>query len=566
MIAALLALFGLLALADPQPVIIDAVVSDARGRSVDTLKVQDFELRDDGNVLPLDEVRFVRNEPRLVAIYLDEYHVSAGPATDRARAALTAFIDRNLGPNDLIVVMKPLDSLLKIELTRDHAAARARVSAFDGRSGDYTPRNEYEREFIAGTPARIEVARTQVAWSAINALAVHLGTLGPQRKTLVLVSDTLASFDRRRGQESLPGLDAVVRAADRSNVAVYALDPDGSADVSVSEPIRRLATETDGRVIAGDLDAGLDRAIADAAGYYLLTSRTSAPDDGRFHPLQIRVKHAGVQVHARRGYFARSPDDLLRAAVLARLNAPRPVTPPEPPAHASPLIQPWFGWARGNAGKTRVTFVWEPAARVPGDRSRRIAARLTFTALTADGALIFEGSVAPTGVGTIEEPGAISSRAVFDAPPGRIKLRMTIEDAASQVIDRDVRDIVVRDLRGEVAIGTPQVMRARNARELRTLDEQAAVPVVSRAFSRAEQLLVRVPVYGRTGTPRVSARLLNRAGQEMRELSIASPGPDGVEAFSVPLAGLAVGDYAIEVKATDAAGEAKDRIAFRVTP
>ena len=168
---ALLALAATLAepqsgIRNTQTVVIDAVVSDTRGRTVDTLKVQDFELREDGNVLQLDEVRFIRDEQRVVAVYLDEYHVSAGEATDRVRAALTEFIDHELGAKDLFVVMKPLDSLLTIEMTHDRPAARAIVENFTGRMGDYAPRTDYERQFIAGTPPRIEAARSQVVWSA----------------------------------------------------------------------------------------------------------------------------------------------------------------------------------------------------------------------------------------------------------------------------------------------------------------------------------------------------------------------------------------------------------------
>jgi VWFA-related protein len=558
---------ALLALADPQPttIVIDAIVADARGRAVDTLRLQDFELREDGAVFPLDEVRFVRDEPRVVAIYLDEYHISTGEAADRVRRALTDFIDRDLGPNDLVVVMKPLDSLLKIELTRDHAAARGIVATFEGRKGDYTARNDYERQFIAGTPPRIEAARTQVAWSAMQALAVHLGTLGKQRKTLIVVTEGLAAADRRRGQETMPSLDSVLRAANRSNASVYALYPGSDPpDLGV---LGRLTGETDGEAIAGDLSQGLRHASGDASAYYALTYRATHPADGKFHDVQVRVKRAGTQIHARKGYYAASPDDALRAAVLARLNEPKVVAPLEPAPHASTLIQPWFGWARGDGGKTRVTFVWEPATRVPGDRGKRAASRLVFTALASDGSVLYEGPVSPTGVGTIEEPGAVPSHAVFDAPPGRVKLRMTIEDVASQVIDRDVRDIVVRDLKGDVALGTPEVLRARNARELRTLAEPSAVPVVSREFSRAEQLLVRVPVYGSPSrSPTVSARLLSRMGQAMRELPVSPDSSrDDVEHFSLSLAGLANGEYMIEVTATTSSGEAKDRINFRIT-
>jgi hypothetical protein len=60
--------------------------------------------------------------------------------------------------------------------------------------------------------------------------------------------------------------------------------------------------------------------------------------------------------------------------------------------------------------------------------------------------------------------------------------------------------------------------------------------------------------------------MLNRAGQSMSELPITSPASPGVDAMvDVPLAGVAPGDYIIEVKATGEGGEAKELIGFRVT-
>ncbi|HZT77078.1 MAG TPA: VWA domain-containing protein [Vicinamibacterales bacterium] len=547
---------------------IDAIVADARGRPLETLKAADFELREDGAVHAVDEARFVRDRARLFAIYLDEYHVSAGAASDRVRRALTAFLDSSVGPGDRVVVLKPLDSLLKIEFVEDRTAARAAIASFEGRRGDYVPRTDYERELMAGTPARLEAARAQIVWSGLDALSVHLGTFAGQRKTLIMASEPFLAPPHRRGQESLATLESAIRAATRSNVSVYALDPaeDPPAGGDALQPLERLAAETNGRVIDRDLDAGLRRLDADARGYYLLTYRSAHPDDGRFHAVQVRVKRAG-EVRARGGFYDAAPDEALGAEILARLNAPKPKTPPEPAPHASPLIRPWFGWSRGADGRTRVTFVWEPAPAVPGERVRHSPTHLVLTALATDGTVLFEGAVAPTGAGTIDEPGATPSRATFETRPGRIKLRMAIQDAAAQPLDRDVRDVLVRDLSGAVALGTPEIMRARNALELRTLEAQAAVPVVSREFSRAEQLLLRVPVYGAVDAPpAVSARLLGRSGQTMRQLEAVAPsGPGAPDGFTLSLAGLATGEYTIEVTAKAATGTATDRLTFRVT-
>ena len=580
----------------PQPAIarlvtIDVTVTDARGRAVTDLKPADFELREGGMLLPLEAVRLVRveggppaeppariqsaaderlaaghEEARLFAIFLDEYHVASGAETDRVRDTLTRFVNRDVSPRDLIVVMKPLDSLFAIRLTRDHEAVRSAIESFAGRKGDYAPRNAYERDYIAGTPARIDVARSQVALSAINALAVHLGSLTDRRKTLIVATESVGRSDRRRGQEYLPTLDTIIRSANRFNVAVYPFDPrDAAGGEPAGEGLRRLADETDGEAIAADAEPGLRRVAADSSAYYLLSFRTAHPDDGTFRELRAGVKRPGIAVRARKGYWTASPDEALRTALIAKANEPKVVMPLEPAPHASTLIRPWFGMARGDGGKTRVTFVWEPAARVPGDRVRRTVSTLVLQARSDDGATVFEGPVAPTGPAAIDEPATTPARVVFDVPPGRLRLRMSIRDAASTVLDQDVRELSIRDLKGDVALGTPEVMRARTAREFRTLDAEAAVPVASREFSRTERLLIRVRAYGPSGAPPVvSARLLDRMGHAMRPLAVTPAPAAGDNTIDLSLAGFAPGDYGIEITATAGARNATDRIAFRV--
>jgi len=571
---------------------LDVFATDARGRAVEDLKLADFELREDGTSQALEDVRFVRDPEsqdatpppiqsaadertaagrgaRLFAIFLDEYHVSAGVSTDRARDALTRFVDRELTPRDLVVVMKPLDSIFAIRLTADRDTIRQSIQSFAGRKGEYEARNEYERNFIAGTPARIEAVRNQVAWSAINALAVHMGGLSAARKTLIVVSENIGGLERRRGQEYLATRDTVIRSANRANVAIYSLN---SGETTVqgadTDPLHTLAAETDGAVIAGDLDAGLGRIAADSRRYYLLTYRSVGPDDGRFREVQVQARRPGVHLRARKGYVAPSPDDVLRAVLLARANNPKPAAPVEPPPHVSPLIRPWFGISRGPTGQARVTFVWEPAERIPGDRGPvKNPSRLLFTARTVDGKVLFEGPIAATGPAAIDEPGTTSARAIFDSPSGRLRLRMSIEDATAKVLDVDVRDISIRELKGDVAIGTPEVLRARNAREFRTLTSDNAVPVAGREFSRTERLLIRFPTYAPAGaTATVSAKLLGRSGQAIRELTVAPATDEGEHIIDLSLASLAVGEYVVEVQAAGTAGEAKDRVSFRVTP
>jgi VWFA-related protein len=566
---------------------IDVLATDARGRTVENLKAADFELREDGVVQKLDDVRFVKtgaDDARRFAIYLDDYYVSPS-STARVKDALHRFVDRDLAPNDLVTILRPLDSLLTIRLTRDRELLHRAIDAFDGRRGDYAPRSDFERNLMVNEQGRADIQRTQATWSTLNALALHLASLESGRKTMLLVSEQADPMLRRRGLEALPTSSSVMRTANRSNVSIYVLDPldAGLRAASGDEGpnlLRVLADDTDGVLInpspdapsqngggnAG-LEAGLRQMVADASAYYLLAYRSVRNSDGMFHSVDVKVKPRGVGLRARKGYWAPTPDEIQRANFLAHANDPRPVVPLEPARHISPMIRPWFGLARGTSGNTRVTFVWEPAGMVPGDRRVRTPSRVAFKALGADGTTVFEGPVRPSGTSLDGSDGA-DARAVFEVPPGRIRLQMSIEDSASQPIDLDVREILVGDLRAPVAIGTPEVFRARTARDVRALDDNPnAVPVAAREFSRAERLVIRVPAYAPgSAAPALSARLLSGAGQAMRQLALDSATtPDGRAQIHLPLAGLVSGDYAVEITAKSAAGEAKDTLRFRVT-
>ena len=590
----------------------DVFVSDARGRPIENLQPSDFALAENGVPQALDTVRFVkidrapqppdhvdvdaapirsefdeqeqaaRADARLVAILLDEYHVSAA-STDRVRDTLTHFVDHDLGPRDLVAVLKPLDSLLTIRVTRDRDQIRHAIDTFRGRLGDYEPRSAFERNFIAGAPAKIEQVRTQVATSALNALVVHLGRLNDGRKSVVLVSDGLARPMRRRGGESLPTIDAVIRSANRYNVAIYPIDPDapasaGPAAGNDAEPavdtLRALADGTDGHafVDGGNPDGEFQQIVDDSSAYYLLAYRSAHVEDGKFREVQVRVTRPGVRVRARKGYWALWPDEAFVTDMLARGNGPAPSTlPPEfdVPRRTSPLIRPWFGLSRGAGGKVRVTFVWEPAPRVPGDRSRvGPPARVELKVLGPDGAQAFAGPVLPaTGSELEHRADPATARAVFDVSPGRVRLVMAIEDAGAQQIDSDAREISIRDLKGAVALGTAEVLRIRTARDFRAVDaDPDAVPVAAREFSRTERLIVRVPAYAPGGPPRVAARLLGRSGQALRDLPVAPPRTEGgFFQVDLPLAAFAPGEYSIEISASSPAGEAKDLLGFRVT-
>jgi hypothetical protein len=145
---------------------------------------------------------------------------------------------------------------------------------------------------------------------------------------------------------------------------------------------------------------------------------------------------------------------------------------------------------------------------------------------------------------------------------------MSIEDVTSRVVDHDVRDLLVKGFPGPVSMGSPQVLRARNAREYQALAaDPEATPVATRQFSRTERLLLRLPVFSAGAAPTVSARLVSSFGNAMRDLVVTgTPTRPNEYQADVPLAALANGSYVVEWTARTADGEVRERVPFRVTP
>jgi hypothetical protein len=166
---------------------------------------------------------------------------------------------------------------------------------------------------------------------------------------------------------------------------------------------------------------------------------------------------------------------------------------------------------------------------------------------------------------------AMPGRVAFAAPPGRIAVQMDLQGMNGSAIDTDYRIVLIPNLHvTKPTFGTPQFFRTRNAREFTQLSgDLDASPTSSRRFSRTERLLVRVPVYGATATPTVTATLLNVGGDAMRDLErVVAALPDGTIQFDLPLASLAPADYGLRLTAANPDGpadETREVITFRVT-
>ena len=203
----------------------------------------------------------------------------------------------------------------------------------------------------------VERVRNQVAMDALKGAAVKMGGLREGRKSIIYVSEGLTTMlpaqlndpnasqpgvnNPYRGRTNAPqptdmqtltatadlnsDMSRVFAEANRNNTSIYAVDPRGLAvfEYGINEAIglqqdatglrmsldtlHALANNTDGRAIVNrnDLAAGMKQIIRDSSGYYLLGyNSTQAPTDGKFHGIKVNVKRRGLDVRARKGYWA----------------------------------------------------------------------------------------------------------------------------------------------------------------------------------------------------------------------------------------------------------------------
>jgi hypothetical protein len=280
--------------------------------------------------------------------------------------------------------------------------------------------------------------------------------------------------------------------------------------------------------------------------------------DGRFHAIELKAKRRNAVVHTSSGYWSPLPGEW-RSTIAATVNT---LSVSRRPLRRSSMIDAWVGLVPQPDGRTEMVITWEPKVRgLSAPQAVGLKAR------TPSGTTLFDGRLGQ--VGSVSSLPADNAR--FDVSTGRVEIDMTIYDGAGKVVDTDVRDFDVPDLRrqkvGPVLLA-PEVVRSRTLRDFQSaVANPDAAPASARTFARGDRLLIRVPAFDTSGTAvQVTAKVLNGWGQPMRDIDQLSTMPrDGMPQFALPLSWLVPGEYQIELQASNANGAVKQRITFRVT-
>ena len=315
---------------------LSVIVTDSAGRPVPGLTEADFEVLENGDArpittfsavdIPIERVERATGQPdivsndgppgRLYVIALDRMRADSAL---RTRAFLRQFIETSLGPNDAAAVLLTTGGLRGSgqEFTSNRLLLLNAIDKFDGGVPDLSARLR-ERNFIGDF---LELMR-------------FMSQLRGGRKAVIFISENIPvdAYDVvDRGRARFGGLFSEVDTewidalslATRNNIAVYPVDPRGlttgvsaeSADTpgaggaSLDDRmgLSALADVTGGFSLVGSNNyaAAFERLVRENSTYYLIGFNSAvAYRDGRYVPVDVRVKRPGLQVRSTAGYVS----------------------------------------------------------------------------------------------------------------------------------------------------------------------------------------------------------------------------------------------------------------------
>src|SRR3954463_2250330 len=252
---------------------VDVTVLNKKGDPVSDLTRDDFEVREDGLVQEVQNVKLIeatgaapeddtslpirspyhaaaeaaRDDIRVFLIFWDEYHIGEMAPALRARAALSNFVQFAFAPTDLVAGVDQLTPADAIRFTRDRRELAEEVHKLKGRQGVYVPPRSAVEEAQLYRSRDIEMLRSQVTATALESTIAFLGQIKEGRKAIIFVSQTIGRLGSAAG-DNYQWLDRAVRLANANNTTIYSFDPRGlDMNVRTSDILQALAENTGGR-------------------------------------------------------------------------------------------------------------------------------------------------------------------------------------------------------------------------------------------------------------------------------------------------------------------------------
>jgi VWFA-related protein len=501
------------------------------------------------------------------------------------------FVDDFLQPGDLAAVVHTQGTFTDAQaFTSSKALLDASIDRYGrGLSGD-----------LDVTPPERE-QRHMDSYRAIQDVANRLGSITGRRKAILWVGAQL-KYDltiskTTRMSDILVAHREAIAAATRNNVAVYAIDPAGLQNVNVDvagtslqlggerpgtfkndldrlASLRLVAEDTGGLAVVNtnNFAGGFTSIVRDNSTYYVLGYAPPVDyQDGKFHPVTVRVKRAGsYTVRQRKGYTAPTPPK-------------QPLTATEAPAGASAasrealrLPVPVRGLNvsifnapfKGGDGAASVVIGGEVSGDLLLDNAQPIS--LSYQVFTQENhvqageyktfTLSLEqnsrANVVANGLHFVER---------LSLPPGRYEIRYAVDQPGGHV-GSVVAPLIIPKFDDALSLSGVVLASDRTATHFMLRDDAGirerlgANPTSERAFHRGDLLNAYVEVY--SDDARLTADDLTVTGilstldgkpvsrQDARLRSVVQSG-DGRWAYTVEmdLADVPAGSYAVTLEA-----------------
>ena len=464
----------------------------------------------------------------------------------------------------------------------------------------------------------------------VKNLAGWMTDIQGRRKALILFSegidyDIYDVFNNRSATNVIQDARDAIAAAQRANVAIYAVDARGLTQLGdemieigslsnnpqfqeggpsafqrellqAQESLIALADETGGRAVVriNDIPGALARIARENSTYYLLGYQTDARrSPGRFRKLDVRVKRPGLQVRVRRGYMPPDQKALAKKreaeakagtspALKAALNNPLPVGDLPMRLFAAP-----FKGAGKNASVLLAVEIDGGGLRFD-QRDGRFNEKVEFSVVAVD----YHGNVRGTERQTLDltlkpethqavtDKGGIRVLSRLELPPSRYQIRVGVHESVGSAVSTLPFDLEVPDYSNKPFSLSGLVLTSTAAGALVTTkpdpllkDVLPAPPVATRVFDPQQTITFLVELYDDSSR---SSHAVNFAttvrgandgrvvfdAHEERTIRAGAARTEGYRG-TISLKDFAAGSYVLRVEVTSGTG---NHFAFREVP
>lgn len=260
-------------------VVLNATITDARGKPALGLKQTQFKVYEDGQEQKLDF--FEAEKAAFAAVILIDTSGSMEQRVSMARAAAINFLD-GLRSDDIAAIYN-FDT--KISLVQNFSNSRDITDKiFDLKADGYTVLND-----------------------AIFKAAQELGKRPEKRRAIVVLSDGADTKSEKSGDKAL-------RAALDANATIYTIDmsaiDEGGTDRMQSQgALKNFAEKSGGVFVSTAGGAAMREAfknIVEELGvqYTLGYQPSNAKKDGKYRAIEIRIAKPNLIIRTRKGYNA----------------------------------------------------------------------------------------------------------------------------------------------------------------------------------------------------------------------------------------------------------------------